>query len=179
MADVVDHPTKLQIITKTCLYNFDPLQPHFYIVKLGLTEVYVIFLISSQNISCVYSLEPPRWGGSNEYPQSMFWAEIWKISEFLSEKFHFSVVKLSIYLNRLVFVKKALQEHYKQPSPSSWTRWSQIPEKNVNIIKQGNSMPWLSIREFDFHLPDLYYIKVGLVGYWISICFWWQTPYNS
>ena len=30
----------------------------------------------------MYSLEPPRWGGSNEYPQSMFWAEIWKISEF-------------------------------------------------------------------------------------------------
>ena len=24
-------------ITKTCLYNFDPLKPHFYIVKLGFT----------------------------------------------------------------------------------------------------------------------------------------------
>ena len=35
----------------------------------------------------------------------MFWAEIWKgISEFLSEKFHFVVVKFSVYLNRLVFV---------------------------------------------------------------------------
>ena len=31
-----------------------------------------IFLISAQNIDCVYSLEPPRRGGSNEYPQSMF-----------------------------------------------------------------------------------------------------------
>ena len=30
------------------------------------------FLISAQNIDCEYSLEPPRWGGSNEYPQSMF-----------------------------------------------------------------------------------------------------------
>ena len=37
-------------ITKTCLYNFDPLKPHFYIVKLGFTGVYVIFLISAQNI---------------------------------------------------------------------------------------------------------------------------------
>ena len=37
------------------------------------------FLISAQNIDCGYSLEPPRWGGSNEYPQSMFWAEIRKI----------------------------------------------------------------------------------------------------
>ena len=59
-------------ITKTCLYNFDPLKPHFYIVKLGFTGVYIIFLISAQNIDCGYSLEPPRRGGSNEYPQSMF-----------------------------------------------------------------------------------------------------------
>ena len=31
-----------------------------------------IFLISAQNIDRGYSLEPPRRGGSNEYPQSMF-----------------------------------------------------------------------------------------------------------
>ena len=31
-----------------------------------------IFHISDQNIDCSYSLEPPRRGGSNEYPQSMF-----------------------------------------------------------------------------------------------------------
>ena len=36
-----------QAITKTCLYNFDPLKPHFYIVKLGFTGVYIIFLISA------------------------------------------------------------------------------------------------------------------------------------
>ena len=30
-----------------------------------------IFPISAQNIDCGYSLEPPRRGGSNEYPQSM------------------------------------------------------------------------------------------------------------
>ena len=30
-----------------------------------------IFHISVQNIDCGYSLEPPRRGGSNEYPQSM------------------------------------------------------------------------------------------------------------
>ena len=38
------------IITKTRLYNFDPLKPHFYTVKLGFTGVYNIFLISAQNI---------------------------------------------------------------------------------------------------------------------------------
>ena len=34
--------------------------------------------ISAQNIGCGYSLEPPRRGGSNEYPQSMFLAKIRK-----------------------------------------------------------------------------------------------------
>ena len=52
--------TVLRNITKTCLYNFDPLKPHFYIVKLGFTGVYITFLISVQNIDCGYSLEPPR-----------------------------------------------------------------------------------------------------------------------
>ena len=31
-----------------------------------------IFNIFAQNIDCGYSLEPPRRGGSNKYPQSMF-----------------------------------------------------------------------------------------------------------
>ena len=78
---------------KTYLYNFDPHKPHFYIVRLGFTGVYIIFLISVKNIDCGYSLEPPRRGGSNEYPQSMFWAEILKILEFLSENFQFLVVQ--------------------------------------------------------------------------------------
>ena len=30
------------------LYNFDPLKPHYYIVKLGFTGVHIIFLISAQ-----------------------------------------------------------------------------------------------------------------------------------
>ena len=36
------------------------------------------FHIPAQNIDCGYSLEPPRRGGSNEYSQSMYWAEIRK-----------------------------------------------------------------------------------------------------
>ena len=39
------------IITKTCLYNFDPLKLHFYIAKLGFTGVYTIFLISAHKHS--------------------------------------------------------------------------------------------------------------------------------
>ena len=33
------------------------------------------FHISAQNIDCGYSLEPPRRGGSNEYPKSMFFEQ--------------------------------------------------------------------------------------------------------
>ena len=36
----------------------------------------IIFSYFAKNIDCGYSLEPPRQGGSNEYPQPMFRAEI-------------------------------------------------------------------------------------------------------
>ena len=60
---------KLQYHHENILYNFNPLKPHFYIVKLGFT-LFLLFLL--KNIDCGYSLEPPRRGGSNEYSQSMF-----------------------------------------------------------------------------------------------------------
>ena len=41
-------------------------------------KMFDIFLSFAQNIVCGYTLEPPRRGGSNEYPQSMFWSEIKK-----------------------------------------------------------------------------------------------------
>ena len=37
------------------------------------------FHISAKNIDCRYSIEPPRQGGPNEFPQSMFWTEIRKL----------------------------------------------------------------------------------------------------
>ena len=102
------------LVTKTCLYNFDSLKPHFYTVKLGFTGIYINFLISAQKHNCGYLLELPQWGSSNKYPQIMFWAEIWKISEFLSENFQFLEVKFSIYLNRHVFVMYASSKDPKQ-----------------------------------------------------------------
>ena len=112
-------------ITKTRLYNFDPRKPQFYIVKLGFTGVYIIFLIFAQKIDCGYPLEPPHRGGSNEYPQSMFWAEIWKISDFfLSENFHFLVVKFSVYLNRHVFVMRFCSTHLCRVDSSDLTLWT-------------------------------------------------------
>ena len=121
------NPKSLEIITMTRLCNFDPLKPHFYTVKLRFTGVYNIFLISAQNIDCGYSFEPPRRGGSNEYPQSMFWAEIWKnIRDFYLKIFSFLGVKFSIYFH--VFVMETYDAHVlassktyrKQNKPKKW-----------------------------------------------------------
>ena len=43
--------------------NVHPLTPHFYVVKLGFTGVYmsIIFLFLLLNTDCGYSLEPPQF----------------------------------------------------------------------------------------------------------------------
>ena len=64
-------------ITKTHLFKYIK---KFHHQKLIVSDKNSdIFHISAQNIDCGYSLEPPRRGGSNECPQSMFLAEIRKI----------------------------------------------------------------------------------------------------
>ena len=86
---------------KTCLYNFDPLKRHFYIVKLGLIGVY-IFFISAQNIDYGYSLESPNYTVPTIYVFSRNMKIF--IFFFLPENFRFLVIKFSVYLNRHVFV---------------------------------------------------------------------------
>ena len=41
-------------------------------MKISVKKSLIFFHISAQNLDCGYSLEPPQWGGSNEYPQSKF-----------------------------------------------------------------------------------------------------------
>ena len=84
----------MSTIMKTYLYDFDPFKPHFYIVKLGFTGVYNIFL-SAQKHRLWYLLE---LGGSNEYPQSMLLSKNKKNIRILPEFFQFLVVKFSILL---------------------------------------------------------------------------------
>ena len=70
--------TNIQNITKTRLFKYTENFFHQKIEKFQMKNS-DIFHISAQNIDCGYSLEPPRRGGSNEYPQSMFYAVIRKI----------------------------------------------------------------------------------------------------
>ena len=48
------------VIRKTCPCNVYPLEPHFYIAKLGYAGVYLFFLFLLQNIDCEYLLKPPQ-----------------------------------------------------------------------------------------------------------------------
>ena len=70
------HPVR---ITKTRLYSFDPLKPYFYTVKLGFTGVYIdfsYFFPKHRLWVLVRTASPRRF---LRVPQSMFWAEIWKL----------------------------------------------------------------------------------------------------
>ena len=64
-------------ITKINLFKYTENLPQKMIIFRYINSD--IFHISAQNIDCGYSLELPRQCGSNEYPQSMIWAEIRKI----------------------------------------------------------------------------------------------------
>ena len=56
-------------ITKTRLFKYTVIPPKIENFQIKFSD---IFQISAQTIDCGYSLEPPRRGGSNKYPQSMF-----------------------------------------------------------------------------------------------------------
>ena len=62
-----------------------------------------IFHISAQNIECGYLLEPPRRGGSNEYPQSMFLSRNKKNNVYPCKP-QFYYIKVGFKLYRYVFV---------------------------------------------------------------------------
>ena len=66
-------------LTKQKHYENLPMQytEIFKVVKIEKFQwnFFDMFLIFAQNIDCGYTLEPPCRGGSNEYPQSMFWSK--------------------------------------------------------------------------------------------------------
>ena len=70
-------------ITKTSLYNLDPLKPHFCIVKLGL---FFLFLFK------IYIVEAVLTSTDNLYFEQKY------------EKISFFYLKFSVYLNRRVFI---------------------------------------------------------------------------
>ena len=91
-----EKPLKGFSILKTCLYNIDPLKPHFYIVKLGFTGVYIIFsfLLKKHRLWVLVRTAWPRrfWRVPTFYVLSKnkknIWVFfIWKFSVFGGEIF--------------------------------------------------------------------------------------------
>ena len=81
-ATISVHGEQLSLMDSYRCYN------HYENMPMQLPEIFLaltienfqlknfdIFLIFAQNIDCGYTLEPLRRGGSNEYPQSMFWSK--------------------------------------------------------------------------------------------------------
>ena len=80
-------------ITKTCLFKYTE---NFATKIWKLSEKNSDILhISAQNIDCGNSLEPPRRGGSNEFPQSMFLSRNKKINVYPCKP-HFCYIKLGL-----------------------------------------------------------------------------------
>ena len=75
-----------------------------------------------------HSLEPPQWGSSNEYPQSMFWAEIRKIM-YTPVNPSFTIKKWGLRgskLYRHVFVMHSVVSN--DSVSRQWRAWSDCAE---------------------------------------------------
>ena len=70
-----------------------------------MTNLLIFFLFLIQNIDCGYTLEPPRRGVPNEYPQSMFWIKNKKIRYTPAYKSinHIKVGFEGVYISRTCF----------------------------------------------------------------------------
>ena len=87
-------------LKKTCLYNFDPIKPHFYVVELGFTGINYFFLFQLKK-HILWVLAEAVLTSIHNF---CFEQKYEKYQSFLSANFQFLKVKFSIYLNRRVFV---------------------------------------------------------------------------
>ena len=104
------HPALFStFISKTYLYNFDPLKPHFKFVKMAFTGVNIIFsYFCSKHI---------LWVLVRTASQYILLAEVWKISKFFIWKFSFFGDKTKRTHSSWRVVN---QEPYPQPHLLVW-----------------------------------------------------------
>ena len=120
---------------------------HFYIAKLGYAGVYLFFFVSKNRLWVLVRTASPS--GSNEYPQSMLWAKLRKISIFF-------LLKLFIFYNlgnicssdAHVFVMKLL-------SPCRFTTVSQIKADLYTVHQRPRSYHLLNTISLRIQLASL------------------------
>ena len=85
----------------------------------------------------------------------MFWAETWKISEFLYENFHFLMVKFSVYLNRYVFVMTNFKNCKNSENPPNCNIHPDIPlfSKYMSYLSLFSQSIVLSTTVFTIYCP--------------------------
>ena len=105
-----DENNRSQTSRKHVRVRYAPLNPTLY-KKWGIQGyIYFLFISFIQNINCGYSLESPRRGRSNVYPQSMLYTNILKLSKVFPMKFSsFNAEKKS--LHGQIFVMRFTSNH--------------------------------------------------------------------
>ena len=143
-------------IMKTCLYNTDPLKPHFYIVKLGLIEVYIIFLISAQKHILWVHVRTAK------YQQSMFLSRNMKKNiSFYLKIFSFWRWIYSVYLNRHVFVMQCSVSPWSDCIDAVWSGSSLSPFAIMTLFSCK-----YCFRKLDTLLGEATWSKVFLSPLW-------------
>ena len=74
-------------------------------------KIFDIFLTFAQNIDCEYTLKPPRGGGSNEYPQSMFWSKNKYTPAYPMQFYYIRVGFKGVFISRACFPDVHYEKH--------------------------------------------------------------------
>ena len=94
----------------------------------------------------------------------MFWAEIWKLLEFLSENFQFLVVKFSIYLNRRVFIMVAFGNNEYTKERNRRLGLSSLYSSRIRNLKMLTDFLFTKTRSWE-SMQNLY----DMVYTWIHV----------
>ena len=111
-------------------------------------KTFDIFLIFAQNIDCGYTLEPPRRGGSNEYPQS-----INKKNRYIPAYPSFAILKWGsrgYTLHGHVFVMKVVQSNQQSSNSLACQEKRTCEAKRTRRERKAKSR---------FHDTDLLYLQ--------------------
>ena len=116
-----------------------------------------IFNMSAQNIDCGYPLEPPRRGGSNEYPQSMFLRRNKKNNVYpFQPQFYYIKVGFKggskLYRLVLVMMKRHVHWHFKI-----------LPVRILISLRHADRLIWPK----GAHVPKVSFLMLRLMSLFI------------
>ena len=91
------------------------------------------FHTSAENIDCGYSLEPPRRGGSNEYPQSMFLSRN-TINNVYPCTPQFYYIKVGFEGVKIIWVCFRDENESNNEKGSQQSKWTEIKQQDKNHL---------------------------------------------